>query len=987
MSYHLRRKSRPQADIEISGGPLKQSKFDGGMNIDAPATEIKSNEVAYAENVIFREYGIEARAGSVRYSTDHFTGITAANVLAYAYNPASYSGTYQNYRHTINYNGTIRSYKDNPGGTGTEYIDSTQCSEFGNNGSLYAAGTGDCTMIPYLRGFLTFTSSKITYTDPGGSFKVNSPNPVHGLKDDHAAASTHVYQYLFTLSRILTYGTDPTSYTISADRLVVGAEVVHETGTNGNRFSTGGTSTARDHAYGEVYTANDISTTNTYTISSESLSSAFGSTSGILDNTAGTHFTHVSVYRTLDIGTLGIDPVTGQGNNSQVYVWVMDVPRNLGAPTSKIDNISDKTLRERIGSKNLILKTQGFTPMPSGSCAELAGGFMFVADRSNATPETRLSYCAVSAAPENIGYYFADVQNERFNDGIRALKANQDILSIFCNSSSHICNLTSITTELSKIQYVPFLNYFHVVDRAIGIRDWGSLDSVNQNTLIAVCSDASVRMWDTTKWGDDLSYGRVKSEIAQIVPASPYTYTRGSVGRYYKGAYYLWYSKDTSDTATTKVLRYGFGRQATYSTSGVMTSSGVQADYGWSFYTGWVYPMFKAGVQVITDNNGVQRLIVMSSVNNGNFYWVETFNAYVGSVDTTEDLGPTSYRLVRKETDLGSNSSSQAGTEIACTVKFREMIAADESNYLVHTETFIKWRPYSVATGYRSGFSVSLVAFKDGSSIPAETVGLQPRTASLKFTTEIAARRIQLAVVVPVGGWRITGLESLFRSLDRINYATSGDVSSSESTISYPQYQAELATNFKHWVTRRVFGLDRANGSILTQTGTITGFTGPDGVANSAYSFSTNSATFSRAASNSYDSDFSITFSAKSPPTNLDVFRIAGAFPMYVQFTNSTTMNFSGLGSITVTAISAGFPIYHIVRSESVVNVYQNTILKATFTAALTLGGGAFTMGFGTGVGAIYDLRIQSYALSTDAINYYYNDVTTNAGKNTLPMI
>jgi hypothetical protein len=36
------------------------------------------------------------------------------------------------------------------------------------------------------------------------------------------------------------------------------------------------------------------------------------------------HWTHYSIYRTLDIGVNGIDPITGQGNNSELYVWVAD---------------------------------------------------------------------------------------------------------------------------------------------------------------------------------------------------------------------------------------------------------------------------------------------------------------------------------------------------------------------------------------------------------------------------------------------------------------------------------------------------------------------------------------------------------------------------------------------------------------------------------------------------------------------------------------
>jgi hypothetical protein len=237
-----------------------------------------------------------------------------------------------------------------------------------------------------------------------------------------------------------------------------------------------------------------------------------------------------------------------------------------------------------------------------------------VSDRTNSTSENYLNYCAVSNSPENIGYYFANVQKQRFNQGIRAMRANQDILSIFCESSSHICNMTSYVSDLSKTQSVPFLNYFHAVDRAIGIKDWATLDSVDENTMIAVCSDGSVRKWDTTRWGDDLAYEKVSTEIQQIVPASPFTYERGSVGKYYNGAYYLWYSTNSSDTATTKCLRYGFGKKA---------------GYGWSYYTGFPQPSFKRGVAVVNQTNGVQRLVVIRA-STGKFLWCETFTPFTG---------------------------------------------------------------------------------------------------------------------------------------------------------------------------------------------------------------------------------------------------------------------------------------------------------------------------------------------------------------------
>lgn len=844
MSYRLRRKSRPQGDVEIYGGPLKQKSFKGGMNLDVPASEIKADEVAYASNVIFREFGFEARAGSIQVSQFSFADInTASNFNAYCSNPLKFGTFGVNYRNAICYNSQVRYYGENP--ASSIYV-APGSYDYTTNVTIGAhnPGTGDTTMIPYRRGFMIFNAAKISYTEFSGAFVVNSPNPVHGIKDDNASGAFK-YRYLLTLSRCSIYSSDGTVSTYTAtDRNTAGAELVHESGSNGARYNLAGTSTARQTDYGEVFRATAISASSSYALTNADLKAAFSTAADVTNDLAAAHFTHVTIWRTCDFGDAGI----ALGNDRALFYWVADVKRSdvIGVGAGFTDVFSDASIQ----NNNVLLKTQGFDPMPSGSCAELAGGWMFVADRTNATSENYLNYCAISNSPENIGYYFGEVQKWRFNQGIRAMRANQDILSIFCESSSHICNMTSYVSSPSKVQSVPFLNYFHAVDRSIGIKDWATLDSIDENTFIAVCSDNSVRQWDTTKWGDDLAYEKVSTEIRQIVPASVNTYERGSVGKYYNGAYYLWYSKDLTDTATTKCLRYGFGKKA---------------GYGWSFYEGTAFPNFKRGVQVVDETQGVQRLIVIRGTN-GKFIWVDTFKPFVGAVDDT-NIVPSAYQMDRCELDLGDYPNG-SGTEIASTVKFRELIGNSESDVLVHDETFHRWRPLSESVGYRSGLSISMSAYKDGSTTAYETITEQPRTGALKFTKEVAARRVQLAVSTDVGSWRYVGIDSSFRSLDKINYATAGDNSSSESTTSYPQFQSEWAQDLDFWLTRREEGLDRATGVQMdpVYAGAITMSTGPDSKSSSAYSFSaivTNAHDYTEAwtATNSYwtydgDQDF-----------------------------------------------------------------------------------------------------------------------------------
>lgn len=818
MSYRLRRKSRPQADVEIYGGPLKQRRFDGGMNIDTPASEIKDNEISEGVNIICREHGVEPRPGSIEISEAGFSD-SLTDCTAFVSNPLRFGTGGTNYKNTIIKSQQIRYYGENPkdnvyqGVSGYDYQTGFDAG--------WLTGTGDTTVIPYRRGFMIFNASKISYAERSGAFQVNSLNPVHGIHDDNASGAFQ-YRYLLTLSRIATYAADGTQSSgvgafAVANRLVAGAEVVHESGTNGARYNAAGTSTAKSTSYGEVFRATAISVSSAYALTNADLLAAFSSAAGVTNNLAARHFTHVTVWRNCDFGAAG----AALGNNKAIFYWVADVLREdvvSGAGFS--DTLSDKSIQDT----GIILQTQGYEPMPSGSCGAIAGGWMFVSDRTNTVSENYLNYCAIAQFPENIGYHFRDIQKWRFNQGIRALRATSDILSIFCESSTHICNMTSYVASASNLQAVPFLNYFNEVDGSIGIKDWETLDAIDKNTFIAVCSDNTVRVWDTTKWGDDLAYEKCSSEIRQIVPASVENYEQGSIGRYWNGAYYLYYSKDLTDTAPTHCLRYGFGKKA---------------GFGWTFYEETPMPNFKRGVCVANHSQGVSRLLVLRA-SNGKFYWVETFKPFVGATDTTDiGLGPASHQMDRVEKDF-VQYENDTGDEIASSWKFRELIANSESDFLVHDETFHRWRKFDPAAGYNPNMSVSMSAYKDGSLTAWETITEQPKSGSLKFQKEVAARRIQLEVSTDAAGWKYVGIESNFRSLDKIKMDVAGDVSSSDSTVSYPQFQQYLSTDLDFWLTRRDAGLDRATGVQMTEAtaGQPTlSEVGPDGKTDSAYLF------------------------------------------------------------------------------------------------------------------------------------------------------
>lgn len=158
------------------------------------------------------------------------------------------------------------------------------------------------------------------------------------------------------------------------------------------------------------------------------------------------------------------------------------------------------------------------------------------------------------------------------------------------------------------LEYVPVLNHFPDGDKTVGVIDWATVTEVENSTIMAVCSDQTVRIWNGSTWGDDISYNWVNTEIRKMV--------KESVAVYYKKAFYLWYRTDSRVTYNNKCLKLSLKETA---------------GEGWVFYSDfnnsqWVYPALKTGVSVIQDINDIQKLVVLDHVDLYP-YWLETFDS------------------------------------------------------------------------------------------------------------------------------------------------------------------------------------------------------------------------------------------------------------------------------------------------------------------------------------------------------------------------
>ncbi len=137
-------------------------------------------------------------------------------------------------------------------------------------------------------------------------YPLNSPIPSVKITDSGTKSRTNPYgyRYIYTMSRL--------SGTGSRDRNTEGVSIELESG--GVKFSK------TEFDYGEMWQDADIDDSNSLIV---------GDFTCPTDSVTGkphTHWTHYSVYRTLNIGQSGVDGITGSPNSTDLYIWVTDIP-------------------------------------------------------------------------------------------------------------------------------------------------------------------------------------------------------------------------------------------------------------------------------------------------------------------------------------------------------------------------------------------------------------------------------------------------------------------------------------------------------------------------------------------------------------------------------------------------------------------------------------------------------------------------------------
>lgn len=348
--------------------------------------------------------------------------------------------------------------------------------------------------------------------------------------------------------------------------------------------------------------------------------------------------------------------------------------------------------------------------------------------------------------------------------------------------------------------------------------------------------------------------------------------------------------------------------------------------HGWSENTGddWIWPDGFSSVVNVIDDNDFRRLIVWDS-RSGLPYVLNTHD------------GPTNSGLIAAWVDKKDNKRSGAGTEITTLIKLGEYIGAKQHFDIEHTESSLHFRPIDsdnlgasgyTASGQRSNQKVKINLYKDGETTASASSEDVPESRELVFDRHVKGNTLQLEIETDTSEYKLNKIESYLEVYDRAKFPASN---SNSSTMKESDYQSEFGSP-SVWISRGSnLLLNRASGSDLTGAGTAT--SGPDGKSNSALTIST---------------AVELGNSAQTSGT-LILWHKTGYSISGVSLTQVTT---SGTWILSYMDGSVGTPI----------------------PASISLP-----------VGDVFDVRLYSSALSSDAKTDYSDDVINNSGDNYLP--
>lgn len=390
---------------------------------------------------------------------------------------------------------------------------------------------------------------------------------------------------------------------------------------------------------------------------------------------------------------------------------------------------------------------------------------------------------------------------------------------------------------------------------------------------------------------------------------------------------------------------------------------------------GWIQPESIVGTfEVATDDD--QSITCITDARTGITYRLATRD------------GPDGSGVVRRFTDR--HGQYGGGVEIPWTIRFKENTAPEEHEMIKHLLSFFNFRPQAEenkgatghdSAGYRNAQEISLTVYKDGDTIKATITRKIPLKGSITFDQQIAANRIQLELNGTASELRVTEQRTDYEVLQQ-------RVLPADRLMSHHDYQSELSKPVFRVSRGKSLLLNIAKGTAVT--GAVFGSTtGPDSATGSAMVFSAASAISDTIASD-LTGDLTIMAFVSNVVASIELCRIGtlivrvekvGA-AYFLSVNDNGTTNIQGL-----TWDGTGWVSVRVSRSGSHWLLGENGQPLTTFLiSAMNTFSGDFQMLAGNAKHA-FDVRLHNRAISAEAYEWYYENVTDEQGKAVLPIV
>lgn len=383
----------------------------------------------------------------------------------------------------------------------------------------------------------------------------------------------------------------------------------------------------------------------------------------------------------------------------------------------------------------------------------------------------------------------------------------------------------------------------------------------------------------------------------------------------------------------------------------------------------WIWPTAYAGTCKGFTDAGETVSLVMDN-HNGRFY-------QIGIAEQWKDR----YGAYEKHHD------------IACRFKIKEHIAeAGEYQEIEHIESHVHMRPFwetnrslggFTADGFLDAYALGLRMYENGDPVtPLAKLQEVPRYGDYVYRKRVEARRLQLEVLLDTSAWRCIKVQQRFMPIDK---AAAPD-------YDYPpevQWQQEFGTP-DLWLTRDSFKptMNYATGVVFAGTHDTFAI-GPDGYANTGLNFAVAQGLYaSNCAYINGDMTLGLWIAGigAAPITlwrmNVDngatllvtIDNIAGVYAVrWNDGTNGDTRTLAWAG--------ASWVFIAVEKSGATLRVFENGVqLSLTPLIDATLGYGNTIYFAENSICSIFDVRRTPRAISTEALQYYYDDVVNNAG-------